>query len=543
MGLYDYLFGPSEAERAAAQRAEQQRAAALRARQQRARAQQDAQARLCQSPTQRSGTLPCGVPIRSNPCDLLQLKVGERKTGLGQAPWVGTDPEPRERANPVDFFITSTGTPNANPYRTGAIIEVTAGGPTNHPRTTITLTVVTNYQFCTQERHPHLVIVDPQGQNTTLRGETVHSFPVFRRGRATDNNRIGGFLDIWPARWGHQDYRVNANVCGVRRGGAAVRSQNTVIRVYPADQWELDLRAPSLASGSVRHGTNTWDEANPTSRTTLTGTVNTRDRVYTATGERNASGGEAAWTGSASGRAAGNRNNNIETRVRAELKRNGQSVLGLDWILGAVNAFRNIERTINEIWEAIRNFRPKVGWDFNFSLEVLTGQLKATWGFKENLDRRVFFAYSISVRLVLLKVSLSVGFGVDLTIRGYGFIANIEGKIEANFTVSADVERKSIAEPEWKFARFRSDFPVTLTARGMAIHDRVLSLSAGAETGFESDGRVGFDAQGFGVHVTKIEFKGITLKGRATVVSLFDVDVDYRVMQKRQIGGPLRFPS
>ena len=86
-------------------------------------------------------------------------------------------------------------------------------------------------------------------------------------------------------------------------------------------------------------------------------------------------------------------------------------------------------------------------------------------------------------------------------------------------------------------------FLVTLTARGMAIHDRVLSLSAGAESGFESDGKVGFDPQGFGVQVTKIEFKGITLKGRATVISLFDVDVDYKVMQKRKVGGPLRFPG
>jgi hypothetical protein len=535
MGLYDYFFGPSVAEKAAAQRAAAQRAAA-----QRARAQRDAQARLCQSPTQKTGTLPCGLPIKTNPCDLKDLKITERKNGSGEAPWVGTEPEPKERSLPAAFFLTSRGTPTANPYITGSIIEVTAGAPKDFRKTSIDILIEQDYQFCSQETHPHLVVIDPLGKNTTLRGARQHSIQVFRKSRGTDEHKLASFIDIWPIRWGFQDYRISALVCGMRKAGPSVRSQNTTIRVYPSDQWEFEIKAPSLLSGSIKHGTNTWNAANPTSNTTVTGTANTRGAAYTATGERSASGGAASYTGSAAARQIGSA---LDTRLKVELKRDGVKVLGLDWIVTAINALKDIEKTIKDIGDAIKKFKPKVGWDFSFGVEVLAGSLKATWGFKENLDRQVFFAYSVSVKLTLIKVSFSVSFGVDLTIRGYGFIANIEGKIDGSLSVSAEVERKSIKELEWQFARFKTDFPASLTARGMAIHDRVLSLSAGAESGFESDGKVGFDPQGFGVQVTKIEFKGVTLKGRATVISLFDVDVDYKVMQKRKVGGPLRFPG
>ncbi len=538
MGLYDYFFGPSTPPPpTAAQRAAAQRAAA-----QRAAAQRDAQARLSQSPTQRTGTLPCGLPIEVHPCDLKDLKITESKNGSAQAPWVGTEPEPKERIVPAAFFLTSKGTPLKNPYLTGSIIEVTAGAPKDFRKTTIEILIEEDYQFCAKENHPHLVVIDPLGKNTTLRGGKKHSIQVFRKSRGTDESRFASFVDIWPVRWGFQDYRISAWVCGVRKGGPAVRSQHTAIRVYPADQWEFEVKAPSLFSASIKHGTNTWG-GNASSKTTATATANLPHSINTAKGERSVAGGATTYTGSLESKAAGGQDGNLDTRVKVELKRDGQKVLGLDWILTAINALKHIEATVKEIGDAIKKFKPKVGWDFSFGVEVLTGSLKATWGFKESLDRRVFFAYSVSVKLTLLKVSFSVAFGIDLTIKGYGFIANIEGKIDGSLAVSADVERKSIADPEWKFARFKTDFPASLTAKGMAIHDRVLSLSAGAESGFESDGKIGFDPQGFGVQVTKIEFKGITLKGRATVISLFDVDVDYKVMQKRIIGGPLRFPG
>ncbi len=537
MGLYDYLFGPSTPPPpTAAQRAAAQRAAA-----QRAAAQRDAQARLSQSPTQRTGTLPCGLPIKTNPCDLKDLKITERKNGSGDAPWVGTHPEPEERQLPKAFILTSRGTPNADPYVTGTIIEVTAGGPADFRKTSIDILIEEDYQFCAQETHPHLVVIDPLGRNTTLRGGKKHSIQVFRKSRGTDESKLRSFIDIWPVRWGFQDYRISAWVCGVRKGGPAVRSQHTAIRVFPADQWELELVAPSLFSASIKRGTNSWDPNNRTSETTATAAVNGRRGTGTAKGVWETSNGATSFTGSLE--RSKDDPNAIETRFKLEMKRNGQKVMGLDWILTAINALKNIEATVKSIGDAIKKFKPKVGWDFSFGVEVLTGTLKATWGFKEWLDRRVFFAYSVSLKLVLLKVSFSVAFGVDLTIEGYGFIANIEGKIEGSLTVSADVERKSPGDREWKLTRFTSDVPASLTAKGMAIHDRVLSLTAAAESGFESDGKVGFDAQGFGVFVDSIDFKGIVLKGRAVVISLFDVDVDYKVMQKRKVGGPLRFPG
>lgn len=544
MGLYEYFFGPSEAE-LAAQRAAAQRAAAQRAAAQRAKAQRDAQARLCQSPTQQSGTLPCGLPIKVNLCDLKDLKLTESKTGKGHAPWVSNETPPKERLLPQSFVIHTRGTANASPYLTGTVIEVTAGAPKDFRKTTLSLLVEEDYQFCGEFTHPHLVITDPAGVVTTMKGKKAHPLVVYRKARATDDANIKGvkianFVDIWPVRWGFQDYRVSALVCGGRKGGPAVRSQHTAIRVYPEDQWELSISSPSLFSGSIKHSTNTWGGGNVA---TTTGSVsaNLRHSTATAAATRTNTNGTVEWKGTAENKVVGEKE--LETRVKVELKRNDQKVMGLDWILTAINTFKNIEAAITSVNEAIKKYKPKVGWDFAFGVEVLTGSLKATWGFKEWIDNRVYFAYSVAVRLTLVKLTFSVSFGVDLTIKGYGFTANIEGKIEGSLTVSQDIERKDINAAQWKHARFKSDIPASLYAKGMLIHDRVLSLKAGAETGFESDGNVGFDAQGFGIMVTKIEFKGINLKGRAVVISFIDADVDYMVMQKRKIGGPLRFPG
>ncbi len=556
MGLYNYLFGPSEAELA------QQRAAARRAAQraaaQRAAAQRDAQARLCQSPTQRSGTLPCGLPIKVNPCDLKDLKLTERKVGKGHAPWVGNETPPKERFLPQAFVIHSRGTKTASPYVTGTIIEVTAGSPRDTRKTYLDIVIEEDYQFCGEFTHPHLVLTDPLGKATTFKGKKTHALAVFRKVRAADDAKIGwvkvgSFIDIWPVRWGFQDYRISALVCGGRKVGAAVRSQHTVIRAYPDDQWELSISSPSFFSASIKHGINTAGGGRVVT-TTGSASVALRRTTATATATRTNTNGTVEWKGTAENKPVGPRapgtmgpddkgSTDIETRVKVELKRNDVKVMGLDWILTAINTFRNIAAAITAVNEAIKKYKPKVGWDWAFGVEVLTGSLKATWGFKESLDNRVFFGYSIAVRLVLVKLTFSVGFGVDMTIKGYGFQAGIEGKIDGSLTVSQDLERKSIKEAEWKHARFKSDIPASLYAKGMLIHDRVLSLKAGVETGFETDGNVGFDQQGLGIMVSKIEFKGITLKGKAVVVSFIDADVDYMVMQKTKIGGPLRFPG
>ena len=593
MGLLDYLTtGAWDPPPPPVQRAHAQAASArVQA------AQHDAQTHLSQSPTQSSGTLPCGLPRQTHPCDLKDLAITERKTVTkGKAPWVGEGEPPEERELPKTFTIVTTGTAEHDPYITGTIVEVTAGSANETVKTYIDLAIAPGPGFCSEETHPHLVVTGPDGKATVLKGATKHSLTVFRKGRATDANAVlQSFADVWPVRLGFQDYRVSALVCGVRKVGPSVRSQHAAIRVFPRDEWELELKAPSLFKAAVSHSTNSWDSANRTSKTsasvTLEGTTNTRSASVT----RSSSASEVSWTagaerhggGSASGversytvdratsraelsrkytdtahgvtgtieskRASdGSRSlsieakeasEGIETRFSAELKRNGTVVVGLEWILAAINALRDIEKAVQDIWETIRKFKPKVGWDFKFGVEVFTGSLEGTWGYRESTDRRVFFAYAVKAKLVLLKVSLSAAFGVDLTIKGYGFAASIELKIDASVSVITEVERKKPEEPEWKFGHFRGNLPATATAKGMCVSDRVLSLRGSVESGFDAKGRLGADDHGLGLFVDKVEFKGIKLKGAATVIGLFDIDGEYEAMGKRVVSSNLRVPG
>ncbi len=542
----------------------QQRAAAVATQTRVQAAQRDAQTNLSPAPTQSTGTLPCGLPITVQPCDLKNLQVKERKTARYERARTGGESEADERVLPADFEIRTGGGRDANPYDNNTVIEVTGGIAADSAKTSIELVIGEDYQFCARSQHPHLIVRPEGAPAQVMRGVKRHTMFVYRRPRVTDGADARNFLDVWPARWGFQAYFVSAEVCGARRGGPAVRSQHTTIRVYPNEQWELEINAPSLLSLSGRRTTDrrtgevvrssevqvNLPRSNMTDTHTRTtnasGVRQEQSRAYTDNRgagfalDRQASGPGALGDQSyrnIDGSPAGE----LRTRFTAELKRNGVAVASLQNIVAAINAFKDLEGAVRSAFEALSALS-RVGWTLDFGAEFFTGTFKATWGFKEWTDRRVFFSYTLAVHIVLFKLRVSLAFGIDMTVRGYGFVANIEGKVEGMLSVGAQLERKKPQDPEWGLARYKGDVPATLTARGMAIEERVLSLRGSVETGLEAEGKVVVDQQGPAVLLDKLEFKGVLLKGRAIVISYFDVDVEYRAVHKRELVTNKRIP-
>lgn len=595
MGLMDFLTTgswappPPPTVRRQAQRAQTQARTA----------QNDARAHLSQCNTQTTGTLPCGLPIQAHPCDLKDLKVTERKTPTkAKARWVGEGGPPEEREMPAAFTIVTGGNPNRNPYRTNTVIEVTAGGRRDAVKTFIDVLIEEDYRFCAEHKHPTLVVrspPDPQAAVTTLAATKKYPLTVYRKARLTDRNAAASsLLDIWPVRLGFQDYQIDAQVCGARKTGRAVGSQHATIRVYPNDEWEFEVKAPSLfkttrtnssylggsSTSSVtttvndRHGANTSTQTvSSTARS-----VSYSSSASTSDGRRGSFEYKASVDGAVVRRELTRRYSNEETglsvsasssvksaanvairrdrlevsaaereawepRFEVQLKRNGEAVLALESIVNAINAARNIVKTVKDVIDAIKKFTPP-GVSVTFGIEAFTGSLTGAWGYKEWTDQKVFFAFAIKVQLMLLKVTFITTLGLDWTIKGYGLKLTLDFKLEGSAAVSTEVKRKAPREVEWSVVRYQYDLPASVTATFMVVHDRVAHANGSVESGFDLSGWVGANKEGFGVTIGQLQFKGIVVKYSVKVLGIFEIpNREYTVLDKKTLLQGLRIPA
>lgn len=600
MGLLDWFYGtpakpPPPPPPRTVQRARTQGASG-----QLARAQTDAQCRLNQSPTPANGRLPCGLPVPTDPCDLKTFTVTENRTKTTlDAPWIGpSKTPPKERTHPARFEFAKGGTRTQNPYLSGTILEVVAGGPRDNKKTTLALAIATDHPFCKTRKHPIIRVTDPKGAVTLHEGKLNASLIVYRPARVSDTRGwAAAFWEIWAFSVRPAVYRIDAEVCGVRPRGGAVKSQHTAVRVYPDDQWELELTCPPLATASVKRSTNRGDQSvkwtstaglnlpgvnasvNRTSTTTPQGSnssVNasldnrwgdTRStRTYTSSRENGQLVRQdftAAYRDPKTGagfalREGADRGGNwtpqwyeslapssepLSTRFKMIVKRNGAKVDIIDQVVGIINAINNIVQTLQDIWKAIKSFKPKVGWDFSFDFQVLTGFFKATWGWKEHTNHQVFMGYALDVGIQVFKVEMKLAFGVDLTIKGYGFVLKAEGSIEALFKVKASFERKTPAAPEFSPKKIEGDSKAKLEVTCTVGSSRWVQITGGVESGFSCEGYVVKDAKGLGLDVQKIKFKGLKAKGRAVVIGWLDWTGEIKLMDEKQVGGPLRLPG
>lgn len=598
MGLLDWFYGTTQSPPPPPPPRPVQRARTQCASGQLAHAQADAQRRLNQSPTATNGRLPCGLPIQSEPCDLKTFTVTELRPAKKKAPWVGPSKvPPEERTHPAKFVFAAGGTSKQNPYVSGTLIEVVAGGKNENTKTTLTLAITTDLKFCRTKKHPTIRVTEPDGKVTLHQGKLSATLAVYRAARVSDTRGwLAAFPEIWAFSITPAVYRIDAEVCGVRPRGHAVRSQHTAIRVYPEDQWELELTCPPLLNGGAKRSTNRLDKS---VKWSVEGGVNLPGMSASVSREssRSPEGTESKFEASYSRNQGDSRSTHsysynrengqvvhrelstvnrdrqtgegvafkrdahnaiapmspewIEvlppaddpSKFKLVLKRNDVEINALDKVMAVINGIKHISETLQSIWQAIRQFKPKIGWDFSFEFEILTGFFKASWGWKEYTDRRVFMGYALEVGIQVFKVEMKLAFGIDLTIKGYGFVLKAEGSIEASFKVKVSFERKTPDEHEFSPKKIEGESKVKLQVVCTVGSSRWVNITGGIESGFAVDGEVIKDSKGLGLAVEKILFKGMTAKGRAVVVGWLDWSGQIKLMNEKQIGGPIRLPG
>lgn len=544
-----------------------------------------------------SSVLPCGLPRPSLPCDLGGLVITERRTAVKhRAPWLGPDPDPpKERAHPARFEFPQACGPAGAP--SGGVLAVVAGGPKDSRTTTLEIEVVSDYRYCgpALENHPHVVITRPGQPPETLRGRRRAVLPVHRPGRRYDalprgaEDLVGMF---WAWNLAPATCQIDAVVCGDRRDGRPLGSQRVVVQVYPDDAFELEISSPSLFKTALDVKTDGQDvslsaevEARLGGRevkagSALTSEAGRRKLEASVTVRDDPSGTERAVTYTLSEGERGRIRRELEVRqtvdgvdhslklaasgarpLRAEtftieprtdlrdprfevaLTRNGERVDVLGKTVALINLVRDLSRRLLALKDAIRDLKPRVGWDFNLEFALLAGVFKAAWGWKEYTDHRAWLACSFEVHLQVFKLEATLAFGLDLTVKGYGVVAKVEGTLEADFKVAARYERTSPDAGEFNPAKIEDDSTGALALKVMAGSPTVAEIKGEIETGFDCEGSLRVERTGPVVAVETIGFKGMKAKARVRILGWLNWKGELTLMDRRPIGGPLHFPE
>lgn len=161
---------------------------------------------------------------------------------------------------------------------------------------------------------------------------------------------------------------------------------------------------------------------------------------------------------------------------------------GVEQKIDALKVLGKLLYLIDSVMEIIKSFQekaPKVGWIFEFELQLLQGGAAVEWYWKEYEDHQVFQYIDINLSMTLFKIKLEAGFGIE----GLGFKAMAFLEVEGSLAVSLNGRRDNPS------AEYSFGIPLKLEILG-AIGAKFeagnwVQASAKGETGFELEVDVG----------------------------------------------------
>ncbi|WP_437661599.1 LysM peptidoglycan-binding domain-containing protein [Sorangium sp. So ce1182] len=297
---------------------------------------------------------------------------------------------------------------------------------------------------------------------------------------------------------------LEARSCGRRAaaGGAPLQSLNALVRIFRNDSWEISLKLPAigkvsheysrtrdLATGTKRRETETEWSAGRYSGEVSTKTKTASDGITTAKRtEAHYSGGAASsvTTGTkrsgayVHGKQQGANGEGREFRrstsgkrpegdgwseegdgygrllpkdkqlkkpnsIELVVKCNDRKLKCVDAAEKILEAIKDVAETIEDALEALERL-PQVGWKFTFSLSILAGSLKLSWG-KEMIDEavgdrylpaRTIYSLDAKLKIIDIEAEISFGFEADAGL-GTRFVLKASGGIGCSVPLSASV--------------------------------------------------------------------------------------------------------
>jgi len=322
---------------------------------------------------------------------------------------------------------------------------------------------------CPDDKHV-LISLSPMAPNADTYQEWFNSSAsgVKIEGMSTDADKAVGVGKWLSPFWFFGDdyikeFKILTEGCGVRDSGTPVKSLNGLLRVYRKDDYELSLQIPpfkkttrsrkgsvdakgnkvtSTSESAEKLGQKQSDSSSSTTVNIKEGTAHTTDTAggkdgagYTTVSESQGlkegddyyAESEKYQEGKGSVSAKDSTDEGSELLFELErqnvikptitFKRNGSSV---DFAK-AINDIINVQHTLLQAWNDIKNWVPKIGWSADVELSVMVGTVSGSWGCRVggpegprfvSVERYLDLTFKVDV--VTYKASLM--FGVDFSI-------------------------------------------------------------------------------------------------------------------------------
>jgi hypothetical protein len=256
------------------------------------------------------------------------------------------------------------------------------------------------------------------------------------------------------------------------------------VEVFPANQYQLTLSIPPLgkASYTKESSTNVATGDNTTTTTTTGKTGGSESVVGTTTDSTDAETGITVT------------DDDIKTvpdKLQFDFKINGQSSdVSVD-ITKLLTILQNIQKTIVDIQQLIKNWVPQVGFKFEFSLSFFAGQIMLAWGYKENTDWQTYYGLSAKFSLTVFSISLTLSFGIQMP----GLLARVEGTVTGTASLATEFDFNAPGQPIAPSVTATIDIPAKIDGRGQAgVGFLSASVEVGIKTGF--NGQAGIRTAG-----------------------------------------------
>lgn len=451
----------------------------------------------------------CGSPVaRKNPdkpCDVTLLEVNVTTGKDTVADFKATarriyEPPPEKAPDRIksdlgsyDFVIEAV---SADPS-----VKDSKGGPAKDERANASISTAW-YGSCPLRSHP-LVVMNPlDSRDSSLANQWHSATPP----KTELPGRNPGFIakEFGWTRFPKMEpmpIEVTATSCGVRFDKTPVNELKSLIRIYPKDEWKIELKLPAMSerkygrssskdlkSGEVtsqkQSSNESWgspvkksaqsvtrDSSGKVTKESYSGGSNASGQYVQDSLERESGAGEASSTyeqratsgnilyGSSSstkfvttgdGEAGGS-----ETEIKPSLtvSRNGSELN----VTKVVNTIIKVIETGKEAFysfEKLLKIVPKIGYTLNLSLVFLEGSLSYARGYRvsKTLHSDRYTAVTsyadIGVTIKIIEASIELGIGFDITVPNIvdwfatKNIFEVLVKLAGNITASCELECK-----------------------------------------------------------------------------------------------------
>lgn len=322
-------------------------------------------------------------------------------------------------------------------------------------------------------QHPSITLTAPSGLGdpVVVHGKTTHDFTVKytpgwfeqRLKQANSLGFLGALRQFFfpPA----AIYGLDIATCGVRPQGHAFLGLQHAIHVYPSDTFKIALSLPSVKK--VEHTSSKMKEGKETVRESSA----TVSQGYAATshtlGEQLRTGG--AGTSYTAKESVADRRGGVEhsrtlsekggfsdteeykdgkpvdkaqvaTAKSIEISHNNSDITKSFKVAEFIEFIADIRSKVMDVVEFIQSLAkqsPQIGWSFSLSLELFSGGLEYSWGYKEwAKDHTVYRQWKIEASLTVISCRLELAFGVSLLKAK----AQVYGALSGDLKISASKE-------------------------------------------------------------------------------------------------------